>query len=232
MRVDSTSRLDCRETSFEARLAAAVAVGMIEALDRGARHQECLQNPVIHGRDALPGNAFVVVGVPAIQVDSLRLAQSGIEDDTEKVRQHARAQALGEGLAFALIFLAVAFDAVSEDFVEEDAGGASGENGRAQKGFGYRGVQQSGQIGAHAVDGGQQHVVGRQRGGIGGVEARCRRQIHTVGGAAFGGNRDAHEVAAVLQTAAFGVDEVSGFPLRDQRHAGGEDFRKAVEFAR
>ena len=56
-----------------------------------------------------------------------------IEDDGEKIGQHAEADALGEGLAFGLVLLAVAFDAVAENLVEEDAGGAAGEDGRVRR---------------------------------------------------------------------------------------------------
>src|SRR5713101_6139751 len=129
-----------------------MAVRMIESLDRGARHQETLENSVIHGVDALPGNAFVVVGVPAIQVDALPLTQARIEHYREKFRQHAGVKALGKGLAFAFILLAVAFDPVSENLVEENAGGAAGENGRAEERLHNRRMQQAGQVATRAAD--------------------------------------------------------------------------------
>ena len=52
------------------------------------------------------------------------LAARGIEHHGEEIRQHLGADALGEGLAFALVLLPVALHAVAEDLVEEDAGGA------------------------------------------------------------------------------------------------------------
>src|SRR2546428_3456926 len=147
-----------------------MAVRTIESLDRGARHEERLENSVIHGVDALPGNALVVIGVPAIQVDTLPLSQAGIEHHREKFRQHAGIEALGEGLAFAFILLAMALDPVPENLVEENTGGSAGENGRAKEGLDNRRMYEAGQVAAYASDRSQQNAVGRQFGWIGGVE--------------------------------------------------------------
>ena len=108
-------------------------VGLLEALDGRARHQERLQNALVHRRDGTPLDAFVVEFVPAVEIDAADLAARGVEDHAEEVGQHLVANALGECLAFALVLLAVSFDAVAEDFMEEDAGSASGENGRARR---------------------------------------------------------------------------------------------------
>src|SRR5437879_961044 len=106
---------------------------MREALYRRAGHEECLQNPVIHGMDGPGGHAFVIVAIPAVEIDSIDLPFRGIESDREKIWKDRRVDALGEGLAFVLVLLPMALNAVSEDFVEEHARGAAGKDGRSDE---------------------------------------------------------------------------------------------------
>src|SRR5205809_8111702 len=101
---------------------------MREALYRRAGHEECLQNPVIDGLDGPGGHAFVIVAVPAVEIDSIHLSLGGIESDREKIRKDWRVDALGEGLAFVLVLLAMDLDAVTEDFVEEHTRAAAGKD--------------------------------------------------------------------------------------------------------
>src|SRR6185437_4578467 len=115
-------------------LTAAVAVGVIEAGDGRARHQEGFESALVDDGDRAGLDAFVIVFVPAVEIDAGDFAARGVEDDGEEIGEYLAVDALGEGLAFALILLAVAFDAVSEDLVEEDAGGASGKDGGADEG--------------------------------------------------------------------------------------------------
>ena len=56
--------------------------------------------------------------------------------------QDRLAEELGEGLALLVAALALAFEAVAEDFVEEDGGGAAAEDGGAVEGLGDRGDAQ------------------------------------------------------------------------------------------
>ena len=59
---------------FVSRLAAPVAVGMVEALNRRARHQEGLQHALVHRQHRPRLHALVVVIVPAVQVDAADFA--------------------------------------------------------------------------------------------------------------------------------------------------------------
>src|SRR5215467_15997495 len=178
---------------------------MIESLDRRARHEERFKSSVLHGDHALSGNSFVVKGIPAIQVSALPLSQSRIEHDRQKFRENAGAEAFSEGLAFAFIFLAMPLNPVPENLVEEDAGGSSGEDGRAEEGLHNRGLQEASQVATHTADRSQQHIVGGKRRWIGGVEGGGGTEVHTIGGAPFGGNRQAHEIPAMLNPAALRV---------------------------
>ena len=68
--------------------------------------------------------------------------QGRVEGDRQEIRQNLLADFLREGLAFAFIFLSVAFDAMAEDLVEENARRAAGKNGGADKRLSDRGFQQ------------------------------------------------------------------------------------------
>ena len=127
-------------------------------------------------------DAFVVVIVPAVEIDAADLAAGGVEDHAEEIGQHLGADALGERLAFAFVLLAVAFDAVAEDLVEEDAGGAAGEDRRSDEGLGLGGLEQFGNVVGHAVDGGEHHLVVGQAGFIHGLEGFERADVGAVGG--------------------------------------------------
>ena len=64
------------------------------------------------------------------------LFDGGVEGHREKIGQDLFADALGEGLAFGLVLLPVAFDAVAEDLMEKDARGAAGKDRRAHERLG------------------------------------------------------------------------------------------------
>ena len=127
------------------------------------------------------------------------------------------------------VLLAVAFDAVAEDFVEEDAGGAAGEDGRADEGFGDGRLEQRAKVGGDAVDGGGEDLFRGQAGGVGGFEGFAGAEVHAVGGFGAGGDDDARVAAAVAHARAFGVDQVARFVLPEHADAGSEHFREAVE---
>jgi len=107
--------------------------------------------------------------------------QRRVEDDAEEIRQNALADAVGKRLAFLQVGLAMAFDAVAEDLVKEDAGGAAGENRRADERVGLRGVAQFLERGQGLLEGGAQHIVLGQARRILGVEALQGDQVLSIG---------------------------------------------------
>ncbi len=119
-----------------ADLGAAVAVGGGEAGDGEARHEEGVEDAVLDEVDAAGGLAFVVVAVVAAEGDAVEGGEGGVVGDAEEGGQDLLAEELGEGLAFVVAALALAFEAVAEDFVEEDGGGAAAEDGGAVEGLG------------------------------------------------------------------------------------------------
>src|ERR1019366_6376796 len=116
--------------------AAAVPVRMVKTIDGGTRHQEALQNAVVNCFHRLTEDAFVIVFVPAVQIDARGALQGRVESDGKEVGKNLFADAFGEGLAFGLILLAMAFDTVAEDLVKEDAGSPAGKNGGSDEGLG------------------------------------------------------------------------------------------------
>ncbi len=121
---------------------------------------------------------------------------------------------------------------MAEYLVKENAGSASGEDGRAEKRLGNRCMQESCEVSGHPVNGGKNRVVAGQARRVCGVERRRGSQVHSVRRAPFRRNRQPHEVAPILQPAAFRVHQVLGFPLRRQTHVRGEDLRELAEYQR
>ena len=119
--------------------------------------------------------------------------------------------ALGEGLAFGFVLLAMTLDTVAEDLVEEDAGGASGEDSGADEGLGFRRLKKIGYVIGHAIHCGFEHLVVGQPGSIDGFEGFKRAEVGSIGGFGGRGNHHAREAAAVLDARAFRIDEVTGY---------------------
>ena len=197
-------------------------VRLFEALDGRARHQERLQNALVHRRDGTPLDAFIVVVVPAVQIDAADLAARGVEDHAEEIGQHLGADALGEGLAFAFVLLAVAFDAMAEDLVEEDAGGAPGEDRRTDEGLGLGGLQEFGDIVGHAVDRRQDHLVVRQPRFVHRFKGLKRADVGAVRGLGSGVDHDAGEPAPVGHARTFGIHQVAGVGLAQHGDVRGQ----------
>ena len=120
----------------------AMAVGSAEAGNRQARHEECLEHAVVNEVDALGLLAFVVELITAAEPGAAEGVDRGVVGDGEEVRKNRLADVLGEGLALLVAALALALKAMAENFVEENRGGAAGENGRTVKGFSDRSFAQ------------------------------------------------------------------------------------------
>ena len=114
----------------------------------------------------------------------------------------------------------MAFDAVAEDLVKEDAGGAAGENSRADERVGLRGVTQFLERGQGLLEGGAQHIVLGQARRILGVEALQGDQVLSIGGLAAGDDAEHGEGAAVLQARSFGVDQGLDLAAPGERERG------------
>src|SRR5215475_4366740 len=90
-----------------------------EILDGHSRHQEVFEDAVLDYVHVLGGGAFVVIVIGAGEFHSSDLVTGRIVNHAEKFWQNLLADFLGEGLALFFVALAVAFEAVAEDFVEE-----------------------------------------------------------------------------------------------------------------
>ena len=103
----------------QASLRAPVTVRGREVLYRQTSHDKVLQHPVFDDFDARRWDSFIVVAIPAGQFRARERAQGGVVGHTEKIRQNFFTDLLGECLAFLAPPLALSFDAMAENFVEE-----------------------------------------------------------------------------------------------------------------
>ena len=122
-----------------------MAVRAREVAERRPVEQKGLENALVDDRDATPLDTLIVVNVVPHQLDVAELLQRRIEHHAQEIRQHRLTDAAREGLAVVGAPLPAALDAMAEDFVEEDAGGATGENRRAGKRIDERRLPQFGQ---------------------------------------------------------------------------------------
>ena len=101
------------------------------------------------------------------------------------------ADVLGEGLALLVAALALALEAMAEDFVEEDGGGAAGENGGAVEGLGDRSFAQRLEALAERAHGGFEiGLLGQAVDGFG-FEGLLAEEVHAVVGAGDGDGDEA-----------------------------------------
>ena len=135
-----------------ASLRTPVSIGMIEARNRHARHQEVAQDPILDHLDLCCRHAFVVVFVPAGQPRSIQRAQRRVIGDGKELRQYGLVQFLCKSLPFFAAALPLAFQPVSQYLVEEDPRGTAGEQRGTIVGLGHRSFAQSLQILGHPLD--------------------------------------------------------------------------------
>ena len=159
------------------------------------------------------GLAFVVKVVVAAERGAVEGGKRGVVGDAEELGQNRLAEQLGEGLALFVAALALAFEAMAEDFVEEDCGGAAAEDRRSVEGLGYgRGAQgfealrQGDGLSASTL------LVGQVAGGIG-LEGLGAEQVHAVGGTRPRHDDKTRELLAGWRCATLGRDEVVGLVL-------------------
>jgi hypothetical protein len=86
-----------------------------------AREKEVSEYSVFDDIDRTGFHAFIIIKVVAVEVRSHNFLSGWIVDDGNEVGQNRFANLFGESLAFVFILLALAFNAMSEDFVEENS---------------------------------------------------------------------------------------------------------------
>ena len=190
---------------------AAVAVGLGEAGDGEAGHEEGFEDAILDEVDAAGGLALVVEGVVAGEGVAVEGGEGGVVGDGEEGGEDGLVEEAGEGLAFFVAALALAFEAVAEHLVEEDGGGASGEDGGAVVGLGDGGDAEGFEALGHGeglFD--EDLLVGEVAGGVG-LEGFGAEEVHAVGGAGAGDDDEAGDVRGGGDVGAFGGDEVVGF---------------------
>src|SRR5277367_4663100 len=88
---------------------------------------------MIYKRHALCRNALVIELVIAQQIFGTKLLPRCVVHDCQETRQNWFADLFSKRLAFGGIFLAVAFGAVSEHFMEKDGSRAAGQERRSNR---------------------------------------------------------------------------------------------------
>src|SRR5439155_4904103 len=148
-----------------ARMAPAVAVGLVEAARWLSCHEEPLHHTVLHERRALRAHSLVVEGVRAGEYRPVERPECRVVIDRDEGGHYLLADLLREGLTLLFLALAVPLYAVAEDLVEEDARRLPLEDRRAGERLGDRGRAQRQQVLHRLLRLRADRVVGREGGG-------------------------------------------------------------------
>ena len=126
------------------------------------------------------------------------------------------ADVLGEGLAFFVAALALALEAMAEHLVEEDGGGAAGENRGAVEGLGDRSLAQRFEALAQIAHGGFE--IGLRGKAVDGwsFEGLLAEQVHAIVGAGDGDGDEPRLQVRRDDLRAFGRGEVVGLVLHGE----------------
>ena len=216
-------RLPWRPVGMWPDLGAAVAVRGGEGFDGLAGHEEGVEDAVLDEVDAARGLALVVDGVVAGERVAVEGGEGGVVGDGEEGGEDGLAEELGEGLALLVAALALAFEAMAEDLVEEDGGGAAGEDGWAVEGLGDgRGAEGFEVFGHRKRFVGNGLLIGQVRERVG-LEGLGAEELHAVGSAGAGDDDEAGDVQGRGDAGALGGDEVVGLGRGLERGGVGED---------
>ena len=120
---------------------------------------------------------------------------------------------LGEGLAFFVAALALAFEPVAEHFMKEDRRGAAGENRRPVERLGHGSFAQGFEALAQLANGGFHRCLRGKAVDRFGFEGLCAEQIHAVVGARRGNHDQACLDVRRHDPRAFGGCKVVGLVL-------------------
>ncbi len=142
------------------------------------------------------------------------MAQRRIAVDVEGGGQYLLADHVLEGLAAFLE--AVAFEAVTEDLMEEDTGSRPREDGRTGVGIGDGSGLQSLYTFEQVLRRGDETLLGGQRVGVESKEILHHRQHHAVVGHGLCDDDDTRRAPVLHHLGAVGVDEIGAVDLIDQ----------------
>src|SRR5580658_1645709 len=173
---------------------------------------------MIHKRYALRRNALVVEVVIAKQVLRAELPSRGVVHDAQETWQDGFADLFREGLPFGGIFLAVAFGAVAEHFMEKDGVRSAGQERRSDRWFVNRRNDKTFQFLAHrGLRGGDGFVI-RRVGRIDPVKIVVAVDVHAVGRFALNEQLETVADLAELQLGSFASDLQNVLSLGGESH--------------
>ncbi len=143
-----------------ALLPATMTVRLEEPARRCAAEEELLEDAALDERGSPRRNALVVEEVVTIELGVADLHERRVVVEREERRHHDLLELLAEGLAVVVAAQAMRLQTMADDLVEEDARGASFEDGWAGERLGRHGAAQLLQTGDDLGDGGGDDRVG------------------------------------------------------------------------
>ena len=162
--------------------------------------------------------------IPAGENGAVQFALGRIIGDAQEFGKHDLIHFFREGLAFVFAALAMAFEAMAENFVEENGGGAAGEKRGAVERLGDGRFAQRGEIFSHFWNAARDFGFGRKLIGRERLESFHAKEIHAIFGARFGLNHEADRRGRRYEAAAF-RGNVGGFGFRNR-----EDYQRRINF--
>ena len=181
--------------------------------------------------NALGGLALVVVAIVAAERVAVELGEGGVVGDGDERGNDGFAEQLGEGLALLIAALALSFEAMPEDLVKEDGGGAPAENRGAVEGFGDGSAAEGFEVLRHGGALFEQKLLGWQVGELIGLEGLDAEEVHSVGSTGAGDDDQSGYVVGGGDAGALGGDEVVGLVGGREVDAAEEDVGVLLEEA-
>src|SRR5439155_10241103 len=123
-------------------------------------------------------HAVIVVFVISVEIYARHALYGRVIHDRNEIRQYRLVDLLREGLTFAFALLPMTFNAVSKNFVKENAARSAGKNRVAREWIDDGSGAERFQIGNHRFDRLANLVVGWETIGSVGVESLKTVQLH------------------------------------------------------
>src|SRR6185437_13284508 len=133
---------------LEAELAAAVTIRVREINQRGAAHQEILQDAMVDECDVLRRHALIVERIVAEQYFAVDFLCGGIVAHGNEIGKNRLADFTCDSLSLTRVFLAETLQTMPENLVKEDGSGATGEERGPGERLDERGLLQCGDLAA------------------------------------------------------------------------------------
>ena len=160
-----------------------------------------------------------------------KVVDRGVVGDRKEIGKDRLADILGEGLAFFVAALALAFETMAEDFMEEDGGGAAGKNGGTVEWLGNRSFAQRFKTLAELAHGGCQFGLRGKAVAGWSFEGLLAKEVHAIVGAGDGDGDDPRLQVGRDDLRTFRGGEIVGLILDGEKNHVLVDVRVVAEDA-